>query len=68
MIDFIILIAKYCIFAPKYKMQRLTVEGFLKILHQRNEAEHYIALAKDKIEQIFGRLRIGFVLPFCFFV
>ena len=32
-------------------MQRPIVEGFLKTLHQRKEAEHYIALAKDKIEQ-----------------
>ena len=51
MMNFIILIAKYCIFASKYKMQRPTFESFLKTLHQRKEAEHYIALAKDKIEQ-----------------
>ena len=51
MMKFIILIAKYCIFASKYKWQRPTVESFLKTLHQRKEAEHYIALAKDKIEQ-----------------
>ena len=49
MMNIIILIAKYCIFASKYKMQRPTVESFLKTLHQRKEA--YIALAKDKIEQ-----------------
>ena len=49
--NFIILKAKCCIFASKYKMQRPTVESFLKTLHQRKEAEHYIALAKDKIEQ-----------------
>ena len=51
MMNFIILIAKYCISASKYKMQRPTVESFLKALHQRKEAGHYIALAKDKIEQ-----------------
>ena len=51
MINLIILIAKYSIFASKYKMQRPTVEGLLKTFHQRKEAEHYIALAKDKIEQ-----------------
>ena len=49
--NLIILIAKYCIFASKYKMQRPTFMGFLKTLHQRKEAKHYIALAKDKIEQ-----------------
>ena len=49
--NFIILIAKHCIFASKYKMQRPTVESFVKTLHQRKEAEHYIASAKDKIEQ-----------------
>ena len=48
--NFIILIAKYCICASKYKMQRQTDEGFLKSLHKGKEAEHYIALAKDKIE------------------
>ena len=32
-------------------MQRQTVESFFKTLHQKKEAEHYIALAKDKIEQ-----------------
>ena len=47
MMNFTILIAKYCIFSLKYKMQRPTFER----LHQRKEAEHYIALAKDKIEQ-----------------
>ena len=50
MITFIILIAKYGMFTSKYKKQRPTVDGFLKILRQRKEAEHYIALAKDKIE------------------
>ena len=49
--NFIILIAKHCIFAPKYKMQRSTFESFLKTLHQRKESEHCIALAKDKIGQ-----------------
>ena len=72
MMNFIILIAKYCICASKYKMQRQTDEGFLKSLHKGKEAEHYIALAKDKIEHhskkwgFFGRLRKGFVLPFLF--
>ena len=35
-------------------------EGFLKILHKRKETEHYIALAKDKLEhhnQKWGFLR-----------
>ena len=50
--NLIILIAKYCIFASKYKMQRPTFMGFLKTLHQRKEAE---------------RLRIGMVLSFAFF-
>ena len=39
MINFIILIAKYCIFASKFKMQRPNVDGFLKTFHQRKEAE-----------------------------
>ena len=60
MINFIILIAKYWIFASKYKMQRPFSEGFLKILHERKETEQYIALAKDKLErhnQKWGILR-----------
>ena len=72
MINYIILIAKYCIFASTYKMQRPTVEGFRKTLHQRKEAEHYIALAKDKIEQHnqkwgFWETSNKFCLAFCFF-
>ena len=51
MIDFIILIAEYWIFASKHKMQRPSSEGFfIKILHERKKTEHYIALAKDKLE------------------
>ena len=50
MINFIILIAKYWIFASKYKMQRRTSEGFLRILHERKDTEHDIDLAKDKLE------------------
>ena len=60
MINFIILIAKYWIFASKYKMQRPSSEGFLKVLHERKETEHYIALTKDKLEhhnQKWGFLR-----------
>ena len=60
MINFIILIAKYWIFASKYKMQRPSSEGFLKILHERKGTEHFIALAKDKLEhhnQKWGFLR-----------
>ena len=40
MINLIILIAKYWIFASKYKMKRPSSEGFLKILHERKETEH----------------------------
>ena len=60
MISFIILIVKYWIFASKYKMQRPTSEGFLQISHERKETEHFIALAKDKLEhhnQTWGLLR-----------
>ena len=61
-INFSILIAKYWIFASKYKMQRPTSEFFFfkKILHERKVTEHYIALAKDKLEhrnQKWGFLR-----------
>ena len=62
MMNFIIFIAKYCIFSSKYKMQRPTFESFLKTLHQRKEAEHYIALAKDKIEQ--HNQKLGFLRNF----
>ena len=60
MINFIILIAKYWIFASKYKKQRPSSEGFLKVLHERKETEHYIAQTKDKLEhhnQKWGFLR-----------
>ena len=60
MINFIILIAKYWILASKYKMQRPSSEGFLKVLHERKETEQYIALTKDKLEhhnQKWGFLR-----------
>ena len=60
MINLIILIAKYWIFTSKYKMQRPSSEGFLKILHERKETEQYIALAKDNLEhhnQKWGFLR-----------
>ena len=73
MINFTILIAKYWIFASTYKMQRPPSEGLLKILHERKETEHYIALAKDKLEhynQKWGFLRSfekGFVHHFAFF-
>ena len=52
MINFIILTTTHCIFASKYKMQRPTSEGFLKILHERKETEHYISLAKTNLNII----------------
>ena len=47
MINFIILIAKYCLFASNYKMLRLTSEGFFLncYMKERKEAEHFIGLA-----------------------
>ena len=39
----------------KYKMHRPTAEGFLKLLHERQEAGHYIALAKGKIEHLYQK-------------
>ena len=45
MINFIILIAKYSLFASKYKMLRLTSAFFNYYMKERKEAEHFIGLA-----------------------
>ena len=50
MINFIILLAKYYIYASKYKQQKPNFEGFKNILKQRKEIEHYNALSKDKLD------------------
>ena len=46
MINFIILLAKYNIYASKYKQQKPKFEGFKNILKQRKEIEHHY---KDKL-------------------
>ena len=48
--NFIILLAKYYIYTSKYKQQKTKYEGFIKILKQRLEKEHYNALSKDKLD------------------
>ena len=50
MINFIILLAKYYIYASKYKQQKPNFECFQNILKQRKEIEHYNALSKDKLD------------------
>ena len=50
MINIIILLAKYYIYASKYKQQKTNFEGFKNILKQRKEIEHYNALSKDKLD------------------
>ena len=50
MINFIILLAKYYIYASKYKQQKPNFEGFKNILKQRKEIEDYNALSKDKLD------------------
>ena len=50
MINFIIVLAKYYIYASKYKQQNPNFEGFKSILKQRKEIEHHNALSKDKLD------------------
>ena len=49
MINFIILLAKYYIYASKKQTAKTNFEGFKNILKQRKEIEHYNALSKDKL-------------------
>ena len=59
MINFIILLAKYYIYASKYKQQKPNFEGFKNILKQRKEIEHYNALSKDKLD--YHNQKLGFL-------
>ena len=50
MFNFIILLAKYYIFASKYKQQIPNITGFRNLLQQTREFEEYIAFSKNRLD------------------